>query len=64
MKSGMISPKTKLFVIQNIVFINKSDKSVIYKLLQDFSENGEQWNGSVVIDASDRVLFMNWNNIS
>ena len=42
MKSGMISPKTKLFVIQNIVFINKSDKSVIYKLLQDFSENGEQ----------------------
>ena len=38
----MISPETKLFVIQNIIFINKSVKSVIYKLLQDFIETGEQ----------------------
>ena len=63
MRSEMISPKTKLFVIQNIIFINKSVKSVIYKLLQDFIENEEQWNGSVVIHTSDQVLFV-WTGIT
>ena len=42
MKSGMVSPKAKLCIIQNMVFVNKIDKSVIYKLLQAFIENGEQ----------------------
>ena len=36
MKSGMISPKTKLFIIQKIIFINKSNKSVRVISLLEF----------------------------
>ena len=69
---GFVYPFYGIYVLQKLsevglwifIFLAFAEITKIYRLLQDFIENGEQCNGSMVIRASDWVLFMYWNNIS
>ena len=56
--------KAKLVDIQNVVFINKINKSLMHKFFQYFVETRKQSDGSIVVHANHRVLLVDRNNVS
>ena len=62
---GFVYPFYGIYVLQKLsevglwlfIFLAIAEITKIYRLLQDFIENGEQWDGSIVIHASDWALF-------
>lgn len=64
MHCRVLFSKAKLVDIQNVVFINKINKSLMHKFFQYSAETRKQRNGSIVVHANHRVLLVDRNNVS